>query len=188
MKLPLGLGFLILFACAHAHAQKSTDDCAAEIGEPAATNRQLVADCLLESIGGAVITPRNPKVYVHDFGIQNVNSAGGVEIFADFVNPNKPSAIKYITIKLKLYNAVGDVIQSTIGGGSTKSFKYTGPLGHEIMQYRAHWGPAWYNHAGACVVMQSLSVEFMNGKQLNFSGQTLRSAMATEVKNSCKVE
>ena len=177
-----------------ASTAKSVEDCEREIGEPAQLNRDLVAKCLQESLGldtsnGAnTNTSIDPRVYVLDFGIEKVNSANGVEPYAVFINPNKGSPIKYIRLMMTLYNAVGDKIGSSIGNAPTRLLSFTGPLHHDEGRRVAGWQPVWYNSTGACVSIQSLSVEWMNGKKISLSGKELRYAIAADVSNSCRVK
>jgi hypothetical protein len=183
------LVFVLFFALAGAsHASKSVEECEAEIGKAAESNRELVSKCLLESMG--VIVPavdpvRAAKVFILDFGIHKHNSVGGVEPFAIFANPKKDTTIKYITLTVALYNAVGDQIRSSIGGGAAKTIKYTGPL---VYQGRddAYWEPVWYNGTAACIAIQGMSIEYMNGKRTTLVGRDLREAIAPEVENSCR--
>ncbi len=175
---------------------KSAIDCETELGA-AAVDRRKVQECIYKAQTGEELPPLKQSPthasvssaeYVASFGIYQVNSAGGVEPFVDLWNPNPKSAIKYVTISLTPYNAVGDVIHSSIGGGSTKVFRFTGPLANSDGIYPAHWGPSWYNATAECLVMQSLTVEFMNGSKVSFAGKQLRSVLAPDVKNSCRVQ
>jgi hypothetical protein len=126
--------------------------------------------------------------FIKRFGIDEVNSAGGVEPYIVFFNPNEASEIKYAVVRVTLYNAVGDVVSSTIGGESTVSLKFTGPLSHGEGEKRADWGPAWYNPTGHCVKIESVTVTFMNGKSAAFSGKSLRAALAPNLSNECQAK
>lgn len=186
------LVFAIVLAIAHssAFASKSVVECEEELGE-AAADRTKVQECLYLSMTGTPLPPPdpvNPNAYVLKLGIDRVNSANGVEPYIELINPNKDSAIKYATFALTLYNGVGDAVQSSIGGGATKLVQFTGPLTHAAGSTPVSWGPVWYNSTAKCIALQSVSIEFMNGRKVSFSGKQLRSVLASTLKNSCKVQ
>lgn len=60
----------------------------------------------------SVVSTAPPKYFVKDFGIDSVNSAGGVEPYLVLFNPNPATPIKYLVAEVTLYNAVGDRISS----------------------------------------------------------------------------
>ena len=130
---------------------------------------------------------RKPTWYIKDFGISEVNSAGGVEPYFVFFNPNTSSSIKYINIWALLYNAVGDVISSDIGGQTSAGMSYTGPLSNADGEKRANWGPTWYNTTGVCIKLTSVVVTFVNGKVFKFEGKNLNGALAPEMANTCNM-
>lgn len=174
-------------------ASKSSRECALEVGvHPEPERQQLIYKCMFapnpDPIPAAPIAPKSPLVYVQEFGIREVNSAGGVEPFAVFSNPNKTSAIKYITMYLALYNGVGDAIRSDIGGNNLAGISFTGPLKHDEDDRSVNWGPVWYNSTAKCIQIRSMSVEFMNGKRVSFSGKALTAALATDIENHCRVK
>ena len=123
--------------------------------------------------------------YIREFGISEVNSAGGVEPYFVFVNPNINAPIKYINIRALLYNAVGDVISSDIGRQTTAGLSFTGPLSNSDGEKRSHWGPVWYNTTGKCIKLTSIVITFTNGKVATFDGKTLKGALAPEIENTC---
>ena len=130
---------------------------------------------------------KKPTWYVKEFGIDEVNSAGGVEPYFVFFNPNTNSPIKYINIRALLYNAVGDVISSDIGGQTSAGMSYTGPLSNADGEKRADWGPTWYNTTGDCIKLTSVVVTFVSGKILKFEGKNLNGALAPEMANTCNM-
>jgi hypothetical protein len=136
---------------------------------------------------GQPSTQPTPSWFIKDFGIDEVNSAGGVEPYFVLFNPNSASPIKYVRIRATLYNAVGDVISSTIGNQSTASLSYTGPLSNADGENRADWGPIWYNTTGACIKVESVQVTFVNGKIVSLAGKNLRKALAPDLANECKL-
>ncbi|MDO8768791.1 MAG: hypothetical protein Q7K57_08815 [Burkholderiaceae bacterium] len=173
-----------------ASTSKSVDDCEVEIGSVGGMSRQrALINCLLT--GAGVQLPANamtaePKHFVEEFGIWEVNSAGGVVPMAVFINPNKKSAIKYIHMQVTMYNAVGDVIRSSIGGLSTAHLKFTGPLGADERTSNVTWKPIWYNSTADCLKIQSIDIEFMNGTRRSFVGRNLRPALSPELLNDCR--
>jgi hypothetical protein len=126
--------------------------------------------------------------FIKDFGIEQVNSAGGVEPYFVFVNPNGASPIKYLRVSASLYNAVGDVVGSSIGGKTTANLNFTGPLRMEDGESRVAWDPVWYNNTGHCIKVETVQVTFINGKVLSFAGKNLKAALAPGVDNTCTLK
>lgn len=150
---------------------------------------EVFADCMAGAPYSPPARPPLPQVhhYIDSFGIVEVNTAGGVEPYVIFVNPNAKSAIKYVHLQMRLYNAVGDPIRSRIGGHNVASLSYTGPLEAGRDPEKADWEPLWYNHSGHCVTITSVSVEFMNGRKESFSGKGVLKALAPGLSNDCRI-
>jgi hypothetical protein len=129
-----------------------------------------------------------PNWLIKEFGVWTVNSAGGVEPYFIFNNPNEKSAIKYISVQISLFNSVGDMVGSQIGGDRTKGIRFTGPLTNEDGEYKASWGPVWYNTTGSCIKVESMTVTWMNGKIQTYASKSLQDAFAPDVQNSCRVK
>lgn len=125
---------------------------------------------------------------IKNFGVWDVNSVGGVEPYFVFTNPNNKSSIKYISLQISLFNAVGDMVSSTIGNQRIKGIQYTGPLAMEDGEDKAQWGPIWYNTTGSCVRVESMRVTWMNGKSQSYAGKALKNAMAPDLSNSCRIK
>jgi hypothetical protein len=125
---------------------------------------------------------------IKDFGVWDVNSAGGVEPYFVFTNPNDKSPIKYISLRISLFNAVGDMVGSEIGDQRTRTIQYTGPLAMEQGENKAQWSPIWYNTTGSCIRVESMSVTWMNGKSQSYAGKALTNAMASNLSNSCRTK
>lgn len=180
-----------------AFAQKSTNDCEAELDQKyglGSYSRSEISNCLFESI----TTPeerekanrkvaREEGVYILDFGVLQVNSAGGVEPYVVVINPKKTSAVKYIQMDITLYNNVGDIVTDEITGRSRGRILYTGPLNYESGEYHAGWKPVWYNYSGACIKINSIQVTHLNGGILRFSGKKLDLALSKSIDNKCGV-
>lgn len=133
--------------------------------------------------------PDVPKKYfVEDFGLWDVDSAGGVSVSIVIDNPNVDAPIKYVDFGVLLYNEVGDQLRSRIDGSALRTLNFTGPLeaGRSIEGRKSRWGPLWYESTGACIKMVSVSVTFMNGKRQSFSGASLRNALAPRLTNDCR--
>ncbi len=137
--------------------------------------------------GDAGKSPPPTTWYIKSFAIDEVNSAGGVEPYAVLINPNASSPIKYLHITARLYNAVGDVVSSTIGGATSARLQFTGPLLSSEGEKRVDWGPIWYNSTGKCLKIDSIQVTFVNGKILAFAGKNLKAALASDLVNECKL-
>jgi hypothetical protein len=187
---------LVLQACATlARAEESknpldmtADECEAKAASviEAARDRALW-DCLRGYPDDPPKTPAPIVDYFVNTFSHTINSVGGVEPTGTFTNPNNASAIKYISLQVRMFNAVGDVIRSTVGGRSTATLEVTGPIASEDGPQRAEWEPVWYNATATCVRIDAVRVQFMNGKVQTFQGANLRKALSPGIPNDCRV-
>lgn len=129
-----------------------------------------------------------PTWFIKSFGIDEVNSAGGVEPYFIFFNPSPESPVKYVRLRATLYNAVGDIVSSRIGDKTTAGLTFTGPLSNADGETRASWNPVWYNATGICIKVESVHVTFVSGKVVSFAGKNLKNALAPELANDCKLK
>jgi hypothetical protein len=166
----------------------SREQCMSSLTSGDLRNRGVsVEDCITLASRTSATAAREGGYFVTGFGLWTVDSAGGVEPFATFVNPNPASNIKYIDLQIVMYNAVGDVIRSTIDNRSIGLVRMTGPLSNEDGAQQYQWEPVWYNRSAACVKIKSMRVEFMNRKVLNFANGALARVLHPSVKNECGV-
>lgn len=94
---------------------------------------------------------------------QKIDSVGGVTYTFD-INNNSSKTVKYVTVKWRVYNAVGDEIFDTISGESF-SGKVTGPIksGESMKQLKNE--RRFYNSAakGGSIKFIILEVEYTDG-------------------------
>lgn len=126
------------------------------------------------SIGERLDLERQPKLKaikdegfplaLHALGPGRPDSAGGTGMmFSYYPLADSSNPIKYITVTVTPYNAVGDKVSSTVGNKSETDLKITGPLhGHERSK-RARFGEVWYNHSIDRVHLNRIEVEMMDG-------------------------
>jgi hypothetical protein len=130
-----------------------------------------------------------PEHFIDAFGVYTVNSAGGVEPSMTLRNPNQRSPIKYARVAIQLFDRVGKLQTSSIGGGSpTKWLSFTGPLKYEDAPDKGRWDPVWYNHSGWCIKITQIQIDFLDGSKRSFSGNTLTKAIKSGLDNSCPVD
>ena len=72
------------------------------------------------------------------------DSAGGVGVQISIKNDSEKT-IKYVSFKVIPYNAVNDVVSSSIGGVTDKWLKITGPINPGARCNGARWESLWYN-------------------------------------------
>lgn len=174
--------------------QEREEECEAKAASlPADKREQSVFNCVRGYPDDPPASPAPPKkvtravdYFIDDFSFE-VNSVGGVAPFGTFINPNKASAIKYLRLQVRIFNAVGDVIRSSIGGRTAATLRVTGPITSEEGGYETSWEPVWYNATAECVHIDSVRVEFMNGKVQTFEGANLRKALNPLLPNDCRV-
>ncbi len=125
---------------------------------------------------------------IQEFGIYDIDSAGGVRPYIVFTNPNEAAAIKYLSVEAMMYNQVGDPIKSQIGGGLKQWIRIVGPVAFDDGVVRINWErPVWYNSTVDCLRITGVKVEYMNGKAEATSGPHVSKMVAEPARNDCKV-
>lgn len=89
------------------------------------------------------------------------NSVGGVDVDVTFRNISQRT-LKYVHISADPINAVGDVVESSIGNKTTAHLKVTGPVGAG-KESRAVFNTVWYNQTIRRVQVNAIEVEFTDG-------------------------
>jgi hypothetical protein len=130
---------------------------------------------------------RGARTWLVDQVSLSVNSAGQVEPRLVYVNPESSSAIKYVTVVLRFYNAVGDLLRSDIGNEVGAKLQFTGPLRATDQPKTVKWDSGFYSSTATCAQVQSLTVEFMDGRSAVFEGASLREVLNPKIKNDCGV-
>lgn len=109
-------------------------------------------------------------ILMTSFWTNKPNSVGGVTVRGFYyVLASSENPIKYIDLEVVPYNAVDDVVSSSIDGKTIAKLRITGPL-VEIKgeQIPAIWDNVWYNNSISCVQLNSITFEFMNGDKKTY--------------------
>lgn len=93
------------------------------------------------------------------------NSAGGVDVDFAVKNLDPRRTIKYLTLTVVPYNAVGDAVRSRIDGKSAATLRFTGPLAPGTTESYAGWSTVWYNATISCIALRRMEVEYMDGSR-----------------------
>jgi len=112
------------------------------------------------------------------------NSAGGVDVYVDFLSASR-SPIKYVIFIAVPYNAVQDKVASQIGRKIRARLKATGPYGRGATNAGTYWENVWYNSTIVCAAIESVEVILMNGTTKNYSGENLGDVFASDYINHC---
>jgi len=123
--------------------------------------------------------------FIKEFGTWHFDSAGGVEPYFVFRKPEKALAVKYISIQLKPYNADGAIVYQA-GNAVAKKVSFIGPFERVRAEKQSWWEPVRYDSGVRCLKVSSVSIAFVNGKTVSYSGKTLKKVFAPEVKNECQ--
>ena len=91
------------------------------------------------------------------------DSAGGVGVLLTLKNLDSKRTIKYLTIEITPYNAVGDIVEDEISEVSTKQLRYTGPLGPNKTCKNIMWEDVWYNYSIRKISIEVIEIEYTNG-------------------------
>lgn len=189
LKKYLGIILLLLVAFAQQSGAKtsgkSANECArlAKGLEGDAKQRHVIS-CLLGDDGKPLPPPTH---YILQFSVKKPNSADGVGVTMQIGNPNQASAIKYMMVILRPYNAVGDPVVVKSRGIGVKPINYTGPLSSTDTPENAATDVLWYHPTITCAVIESVAVDYMDGTKKMFSGPDLGLAVSPVIRNSCSV-
>ncbi|MCQ2419874.1 MAG: hypothetical protein MJ118_01930, partial [Clostridia bacterium] len=117
----------------------------------------------------AAIDEARSIIRVTKVAVSNPDSAGGVELYFNFVN-NAPKTIKYVYFGVTFYNAVGDVVTCEYKRDKINNCYDTGPF--ETGEGRNgtwwHWGDFYNWEIKSCKLVSS-SMEYMDGTTRTFS-------------------
>lgn len=110
-------------------------------------------------------------IAIHALGPTRPDSAGGVNVrFTYYPLAGSSNPIKYLRLTVTPYNAVGDIVSSTVSGKAQAELLVTGPLhGHE-RSVRASFSGVWYNHSIDRIYLNKLEVEMMDGTIYTYIG------------------
>ena len=99
------------------------------------------------------------------------NSAGGVTVRGFYYAlSTSENPIKYIDLEVVPYNAVNDVVASTIDGKTKAALRITGPLVEKNGEHiPVVWENVWYNNSISCVQLNAITFEFMNGEKKSYN-------------------
>lgn len=91
------------------------------------------------------------------------NSAGGVDLNIVWKNVSS-KVIKYVNFEVVPYNAVNDIVESSIGGKSEAFARVTGPIQpNETYGDDKVWKCAWYNNTIRTIQVIGVEVIYMDG-------------------------
>jgi len=101
------------------------------------------------------------------------NSAGGVDFTIVWQNKSKKT-IKYAYFTVEPYNAVGDVVQCSIGRDSRFTGMITGPINAGSWHGEGtYWENAWYNNTIRKVELVKVEIEYMDGTTAILEGENV---------------
>ncbi len=102
-------------------------------------------------------------------------------ICAKFTFTNKTGKdIKYLTVDIRPYNAVGDPVECTVSGISLYSAKCTGPFVN-AQNYTQILENAWYNTTIETAKIEGVTVVYMDGTEQVLSTDEFKTAPKTSV-------
>ena len=100
------------------------------------------------------------------------NSAGGVSVRFSFKNETGKT-IKYAYFEFTPYNAVHDAVTCRIKGKSIGVVRCTGPYAAGKVSKNILFENAWYNNSITMVVLNRVTVEYMDGTKEIIKGDDL---------------
>jgi hypothetical protein len=131
------------------------------------------------------------KILIKGFGVDDKNSAGGIDIFIDWGYFDYSKDIKYISFTVVPYNNVGDIQTCSLSGKSAITCMATGPISasdsFNASNYGApfKWDNVWYNKTITCIKLTKVVVQYIDGSSYVYVNE-LPKIMANKYINSCE--
>lgn len=113
------------------------------------------------------------------------NSAGGVDVRMLAINPSIGKQIKYISLNVSPFNAVGDKVRGQIRYDSDRTVRATGPIEADGKERFYKWENVFYNPTIVCFEVNYLSVEYMDGEVIRYDSQDLQGISHKNFVNDC---
>ena len=112
-------------------------------------------------------------IQVTDVSISSPDSAGGVELYFNFVN-NSEKTIKYLYFGVTFYNRVNDVVCCKYKNDEVNQCYLTGPYekGEGLKGKGWHWGD-YYSWDIDRVELVNLAIEYTDGTTVTFNSQMM---------------
>ena len=127
-----------------------------------------VKDYICTRCGISIVNKDNvPKILDITSMTYEINSVGGIDWYITFKNKSSTKTINYITIELKFFNAVGDVLHDDISNKTSVSLVFTGPLKPGKTSSSTYWRACFYN-ATFCgtIGIKEIKIEYSDGTTL----------------------
>lgn len=111
---------------------------------------------------------------IKGIGVDEINSAGGVDIFIDWGYFDYSKIIKYISFTVIPYNNVGDIQTCKISGKSAITGTITGPISASDSFNPSNygvptkWENVWYNNTITWIKLTKVVVEYMDGTSYSY--------------------
>lgn len=115
------------------------------------------------------------SIVLTSYRLSSANYVGGRDISFHFKNINKEKTIKYLDFSVTFYNAVGDKAYDEIRSYATFNGRITGPIKPNGSNYNSYFFEcAIYNYQAKTMVLNSISIEYMDGSTLYITGDELK--------------
>lgn len=141
--------------------------------------KHTVVDWICTQCGQTCVTKNDvPKIFSITSSRYEINSVGGINMDAVFRNESSKKTINYVTIDVSFYNAVGDILSNEIGGGTSVSLQYTGPLKPGATSGRRYWNACFYNNTfSGTLRINSIFIRYSDGTSLKLEEDVAHEAM-----------
>ena len=127
---------------------------------------------------------KGTPLIISDVGVEDINSANGVDFFVKWRYLDPKKIIKYIYFTATPYNAVGDIQKCSIRGSSVSRVQVTGPIESGGVSTSV-WEATWYNNTIRCIKLTKVKIIYTDGTQYTYVNE-LPKLFDSGFKNSCK--
>jgi len=123
---------------------------------------------------------KNAPISIYNFYSTGADSAGGVGVYVEFVNPSQ-NTYKYVNLTFSARNKVGDVARSEIRNQTFGRTQSIGPFPFGATNGGAgeyeRFGPLWYNSSIKCVVLEEVELVYMDNTVTTLKGDQMKAVV-----------
>lgn len=110
-------------------------------------------------------------ILIKGIGVDEINSAGGINIFIDWGYFNYSKDIKYIYFTVVPYNNVNDIQTCSISNKSSVTCQATGPISASDSFSSYKWENVWYNGTITWIKLTKVVIQYMDGSSYVYENE-----------------
>lgn len=150
--------------------------------------------CAVAMAGCSTVTPqqlvdrtvpdKTVPIYFTAFEPRGPDSAGGVGVYQQFINPGRKT-FKYVLTDYTAQDRVLETVRSEIGGRVESGTKVVGPYPFGTMSEYQRFDSLWYNGSIQCVTIKRITIVYMDDTTTVIEGADVPKVMRRGQIRSC---